>query len=154
METEAPLARAHLGAAGLDASDGCPRWSGPPHSGQAETLWVFQGIQVTPGQSTILMTPGGKASWSRGKAGPGLEGMGRSVNGEAMLFVLPQSKASMRQRRGQLLRDPRVRGGGHRLAVLEGKVRIWPVLKHKGAVRFPSQGVQHHWTQRGDSSPF
>ena len=62
-------------------------------------VFFFLVIQVTPGQNTILMTPGGKADWSHGRAGPGLEGV-RSVNGEAVLPIhTPQSKARVRQGR-------------------------------------------------------
>jgi hypothetical protein len=42
-------------------------------------LCHFSESQITPGQSTILMTPGGKAGWSLGRAGPGLERAVRSV---------------------------------------------------------------------------
>lgn len=93
----------------------------------------------------ILRTPGGKASWSRGKAGPGLEGTGESVTREVTLLVPPQGKASRSQSRDQQLKDPRIGGGGRRLAVLEGKVRICPVLKHEGSVQFPSKCVQCRW---------
>lgn len=48
-------------------------------------------------------------------------------------FILLQSKASMRQRKVQQLRDPTggVCRGGRRLAILEGKIRTCSVLKHK-----------------------
>lgn len=60
----------------------------------------------------ILMTPGGKAGWSRGRAGPRLKGTVRSVKGEATFHILPQSKASIRQRKVQQLKEPTVRVEG------------------------------------------
>lgn len=85
-------AAAHLGVAGLESSYKGPSWSGPTRSGQAEgqaepRLLV---IQVTPGQRTILMTPGGKGGWSRGRAGPGWEGIVVSVRERPSFTSFPE----------------------------------------------------------------
>jgi hypothetical protein len=73
-------------------SAGVPRRAGLPQ-GQAETV-----IQVTPGQSRILMTPGGKAGWSHGRADPGWEGTAEPVKGEAMFLYYPQAVGAQRPR--------------------------------------------------------
>lgn len=132
---EPSRAGARLGVAGLALSYKCPRGPGLTHDGQAETA-CFPVIPVTPGRSTSLMTPGGKAGWSHGRAGPGLEGPVKSAKGEAMLPIPPQSPAGLGRQRTQQRREAS-RGGGPRLACLKVEVRLpcaeWFTSHHRAS---------------------
>lgn len=87
-------------------------------------------MQVTPGQSRTLTTPGGKGGWSRGRAGPGSEGAARSVSGRGGRLPHPAPEQGQHEaERAPAAQRAQGRGGGPRPALWNGKVTICPVLQ-------------------------
>lgn len=78
----------------------------------------------------ILMTPGGKAGWSRGRAGPGLKGTVRSVSerGGHVSHPAPE-QGQHKAKKGPAAQRAHGQGGGPKLEFLKGKVSICFVSK-------------------------